>query len=260
MQPIKVSGFTSNQITAVDVANPAQPIQLAGTIDGDTGNYAISVDGGKRRNLLVLTADKMLQPLSITANQPSTLTTNAGGNFVIITHKDFAQSIQPLVALRQSQGYQVTVVDVEDIYDQFSYGVHSPYAVKDFLNWTYLHWPKQPQYVLLAGSATLDPRNYSGLGYLDFVPTKLINISSMETASDDWFVDFNDDGKPQMAIGRLPVRTATDADQVVSKIINYEHSGAPEGIVLVSDLNDGVDFSASNEQIKAMVPNQTHHS
>src|SRR5207244_9330755 len=113
----------------------------------------------KRRNLIVFTPDQMLQPLSITANQPSSLNASRmGADFVIITYKDFTQSIQPLVALRQSQGYQVAVVDIDDIYDEFSYGVHSPYAVKDFLNWTYLHWPKQPQYVLLAGSATLDPR------------------------------------------------------------------------------------------------------
>ena len=45
-------------------------------------------------------------------------------DLVIITYKDFAQSIQPLVALRQSQGYHVIVVDVEDIYNEFSYGVH----------------------------------------------------------------------------------------------------------------------------------------
>jgi hypothetical protein len=76
----------------------------------------------------------------------------------------------------------------------------------------------------------------------------------METASDDWFVDFDNDGKPQMAIGRLPVRTAADADLVVSKIINYDHSGAPQGVALVSDLDDGVNFKASNDQIKAMLP------
>jgi len=37
----------------------------------------------------------------------------------------------------------------------------------------------------------------------------------METASDDWMVDFNNDGMPQMAIGRLPVRTAEEATAVV---------------------------------------------
>ena len=45
----------------------------------------------------------------------------------------------------------------------------------------------------------------TGLGYFDFVPTKLVDTSMIETASDDWFVDFNTDGLPEIPIGRLPV-------------------------------------------------------
>ena len=55
------------------MANANQPIELAGTIDVDAGNYSISVDGAKLRNLLTFTPDQMLQPVSITSNQPSSL-------------------------------------------------------------------------------------------------------------------------------------------------------------------------------------------
>src|SRR5581483_3968042 len=180
----------------------------------------------------------------------------AGANLVIIGYRDFLQSVQPLVALKQSQGYAVAVVDVEDIYDEFSYGVHSPQAVKDFLSWSYLHWQKQPQYVMLAGDASYDPKGYLGLGNQDFVPTKLIDTANMETASDGWLVDFNNDGTEQMAIGRLPVRTAADATAMVNKIVAYEQTGTAQTMVLVSDLNDGLDFAASNAQIGAMAPSQ----
>jgi len=110
----------------------------------------------KRRNLVVFTPDKVLQPLSITANQPSTLSNASNGaDFVIIANKTFAPSVQPLAALRQSQGYQVSIVDVDNIYDEFSYGLHDPQAIKSFLDWTYRHWQRQPQFVMLAGSGTL---------------------------------------------------------------------------------------------------------
>jgi hypothetical protein len=255
IQPVKVGGFTSNQIRAIDVVNANQPVELEGTIDGDAGNYSISVNGAKRRNLMVFTPDRILQPLSITANNPSSLSNaNNGADFVIITNKDFAGSVQPLATLRQSQGYQVSIVDVDNIYDEFNYGVHSPYAVRDFLNWTYTHWQKQPQFVMLAGSGTIDPRNYTGLGFMDFVPTKLVDTSNMETASDDWFVDFNNDGRPQMSIGRLPVHTAEEASIVVNKIIGYEQSGSTQGVALVSDLNDGIDFNSTNNQIRTAIP------
>ena len=256
MQPVQITGFTSNQIRAIDIANPNQPIEDDGTVEGDTGNYSISIGPAKRRDLLVFTPDQMLQPLSMAANQPSALNKGGNADFVIITYKDFVQSIQPFAAYKQSQGYQVTVVDVEDIYDEFSYGIHSPYAVKDFLNWTYLHWPKQPQYVLLAGSGSLDPKGYEGLGNLDFVPTKLIDTSSMETASDDWLVDFNNDGTPQMSIGRLPVRTAMEASDLINKIIGYEQSGLAKAAVLVSDISDNADFNTPNNQVRALIPSQ----
>jgi len=256
MQPVQITGFTSNQIRVIDVENPNQPIEVEGTIEGDTGNYSISIGPAKRRNLMVFTPDQMMQPLSISANQPSSLNRGGTANFVIITQKDLAPSVQPFAAFKQAHGYQVAVVDVEDIYDEFSYGVHTPQALKDFLNWTYLHWSIQPQYVLLAGSGSLDPKNYTGLGNTDLVPVKLIDTSNMETASDDWFVDFDNDGRPQMSIGRLPVRTAAETSDLINKIINYEQSGVTQGAVLVSDISDNADFNTPNSKIKAMIPSQ----
>ena len=44
----------------------------------------------------------------------------------------------------------------------------------------------------------------SGMGDFDFAPTRLIDTTAMETASDDWFVDDDLDGVPEVAIGRLP--------------------------------------------------------
>ena len=116
----------------------------------------------------------------------------------------------------------VEVVDVEDIYDEFSFGEHQPAAVRDFLEWTTTNWQRAPGYVLLVGDSSWDPRNYLGFGAADFVPTKLIDTALLETASDDWLVDFNHDSLPEMSIGRLPVRTAEEANAVVSKIISYD--------------------------------------
>ncbi len=43
-------------------------------------------------------------------------------------------------------------------------------------------WKKKPRYVLLAGDASYDPKNYLGFGDLDVVPTKLLDTTFMETA------------------------------------------------------------------------------
>jgi len=143
---------------------------------------------------------------------------------LIITHRDFAASIGSLKSLRLSQGLSVAVVDVEDVFDEFSYGDKTPQAIKDFLAYAKSSWKKAPRYVLLVGDASLDPKDYLGYGDSDFVPTKLIDTGFMETSSDDWFVDFNDDGLPELATGRLPFRTQNEAVTMVSKILSYERS------------------------------------
>jgi len=109
------------------------------------------------------------------------------------------------------------------------------------------------------GDASFDPRNYLGLGNQDLLPTKLVDTAYMETASDDWFVDFNDDGLPDMAIGRLPVQTTEEAASVVSKIIAYDQ--APPGdwtreVLTVADENGDFDFEKASQEVEDLFPEQ----
>jgi hypothetical protein len=111
----------------------------------------------------------------------------------------------------------------------------------------------RPQFVLLVGDASLDPRNYLGFGNFDFVPTRLIDTQQLKTASDDWFTDFNQTGFASIATGRLPVRTPADADLVISKIINYE-SGRNTGswnsqALVIADQDLGANFSATANSV-----------
>jgi len=148
----------------------------------------------------------------------------------------------------------VAVVDVEDVYDEFSFGAHTPLALKSFLSWASSYWSTQPTYLLLVGDSTWDPRNYLGQGENDFLPTKLIDTAYMETASDDWLADFNDAGLATMAIGRLPGRTTTEVNLMVAKILSYEHErdlNVPlRGAVMVADNG----FESRSSQTQALLP------
>ena len=148
---------------------------------------------------------------------------------------------------------------VEDIYDEFSFGEKSPQAIRDFLLFVRANWKLAPRFVLFVGDASFDPRNYLGAGDFDLVPTKLIDTTYLETASDDWFVDFNDDGIVEMYVGRLPVRTPAEATALVAKIVNYDSSigKAPtpqRSVLLVADRNDGFNFEQASEQLRTLVP------
>ena len=111
--------------------------------------------------------------------------------------------------------------------------------------------------MLLVGDASLDPKNYLGFGGYDFVPTKLVETQYQETASDDWFVDLNGDGLPEMAIGRLPVQTQEEAAAIVSKIVGYEKSKRRNEALLVADRADDSDdfsFESASEELRALLP------
>ncbi|MEK6302584.1 MAG: C25 family cysteine peptidase [Acidobacteriota bacterium] len=156
--------------------------------------------------------------------------------------------------LREGQGLHVALVDIEDIFDEFSYGEKTPQAVKDFISYAATNWKEKPSFVLFAGDASLDPRNYLGFGDNDLVPTKLVDTSLMETASDDWFADFKNDGLPEISIGRLPFRSPDEAATMVSKIIFYEGSRAATEALLVADRNDEFDFETASAQIQELMP------
>ena len=139
------------------------------------------------------------------------------------------------------------VVDVTDVYDEFNFGEKDPAAIKSFLQDAESTWKKAPRYVLLVGDGSMDPRGYlSSLNPPiqedpDFIPVKLVPTSYLKTASDDWFVDFNNDSLPEMAIGRLPVDSPAEAATVVSKIVGYDRGATSDTVSLIADRNDQED-------------------
>jgi hypothetical protein len=254
---VSIDGFSSLKIRVIDITDPDGVVWVTGREKSRAGGYEITfrVPGSGKRTLLALTDERVKEPATITANQPSFWHQHRKGyDLVMISHRDFLESLRPLKNLRESQGLAVALVDVEDLYDEFSFGNKTPQALRDFLSLSKRQWRKAPRFVLLVGDASFDPRNYLGLGDFDFVPTKLIDTAYLETASDDWFVDFNGDGLPGMAVGRLPVQTVKEAALVVSKIVGYERSGRVNEALLVADKTEKeFDFEAALLEVKALV-------
>jgi peptidase C25-like protein len=256
-QLLKLEGFSSAGIRVVDITDANSPVQLPAyaTKAGSGYNLTLQPVGAGVRSLIAFMEEQVGHPVSITANQPSSW--NAGTNgadMLIITHQDFRQALEPLASLRRSQGLSVAVVDVEDVYDEFSYGAHTPAAIKSFLTTAVGSWSRKPQYLLLVGDSSWDPRNYMNKGENDFVPTKLIDTQGMETGSDDWLADFNNVGLANLAVGRLPVRTAAEASLIVSKILTYEQERELKeplrGALMVADQG----FEPQSSQTRALLP------
>src|SRR5258708_13248300 len=169
----------------------------------------------------------------------------------------------PLAALRTQQGYHAAVVDIEDVYDEFSFGEKTPQALRDFLQWAHGgHWQRARGFVVRAGDATAGPRDYSELGSADFVPTKDVAMTQLavETGSDEWFVGFDENGLPGVAIGRLSVRTAAQAEAVVGKLVADDQNAAlpwTKNVLLVADTNDATsNFEQPTTNLTTVIPSE----
>jgi hypothetical protein len=256
-QQVTVDGFNSNQIRVVDITTPSAVREVTGVIQQRQSGYAITFTAPETngRTLLALTNDQAARAASLALNTPSSLRQPLNGaDLLIISRRDFLSSLEPLKAWRQKQGLSVAMVDIDDVYDEFSYGQKSTQALKDFLYYARTTWKKAPRFALLAADASYDPKNYLGFGDSDFVPTKLIDTQLMETASDSWLADFDGDGVEDMALGRLPVRDAQQASNLAAKLISYDQSPPSGALLLVADRNDTYDFENANAQLRALIP------
>ena len=259
---VSVAGFTIPGVRVFDVTNPAAVMVLPSSVGPDgSGGYAVTVStpavAGKL-HLLAVADDRISAPADLESNSPSKLNDKKGSaDFVMISHPSFVSALGPLASLRQSQGLSTQIVDVSDVYDEFSYGEKDPAAIKAFLQWTKANWKKAPKYVLLVGDGSYDPRDYFGIGTTDFVPAKLVSTVYLKTASDDWYVDFNNDSLPDMAIGRLPAETPSDAATMISKIVGYESASPSSSVLLVGDHEDENDFHGEISVLKSLVAGKT---
>ena len=200
-------------------------------------------------------------------------------DYVVITHSTFAEGILPLVEFRRSQGLTTMVVDIDDIYNEFSDGLFNPFAIQKFLRYAYNNWQQPaPTYVLLVGDAHYDykgatveiyRRDTTFRGtyklYPNFVPTYHgWAPASGETSMDQRFVNISgEDPLPDMLIGRLSVQTPEALTTMVEKIIDYEKNpkiGVWQGtLIQVADdntdnPNDGLFEESRDELIQEIIP------
>ncbi|HEV7486951.1 MAG TPA: C25 family cysteine peptidase [Thermoanaerobaculia bacterium] len=249
-----ISGFDTSDIQIVDITDERTPVRIV-PLHAENGQVTFIAPPDGPRTILAIASSKLAPPVSILRNEPSSLSTAAGADVVIISHPSFIAALDPLVKLRQSQGLSVIVANIDDVYDEFNYGAKDPQAIRSFLL-NAKRWQTPPRYVLLVGDASFDERVYLGLGDFDFLPTKLLMSDLLLTASDTWFTDFDDDGAPDIPIGRLSARVADDVNAEVAKIVAYETNPQPGSrkVVLVSDADAALDFHANSVALEESIP------
>lgn len=264
-----ISGWAAPNVLLYDVSDPLAPVVLtdadvASAGEGYTVRLADSVALGSV--YYASDAGALGAPTAIAADTPSQLRAPAAGaDYLIIVHSDFLAGIAPLAQFRREQGLRVSVIDVQDVYDEFSAGQLDPHAIRDFIRFAYRYWPgAPPAYVLLVGDGTYDFKDYEGYGALTFIPPFLAYADPVagETATDNRYVTVaGDDLMPDLHLGRLPANNAAELAAMVNKIIAYEATPTPGAwrstAVFVADNPDSAgQFTALSEAAAAYLPSE----
>jgi hypothetical protein len=260
---LTVTGFPGNAaIEAIDLSDESAPGRIVVDAADATGSVGLVVPGAGARRLLVRARDHFETPRFTIPNRPSNWNAaQAGGDLLVIGRADWLPALAPWKAMREAQGWTVALVDIEDVYDEFSFGAKHPDAIRSLIARATQRWTHAPRAVVLVGDATFDPRDFLGKGNFDIVPTKLVDTALFETGSDDWFTDFDGDGAGDIAVGRLPARTKADVESLTAKWMAAPVFDSPEAaagagpMVFVSDQNDELyDFHTASTALQAATP------
>lgn len=247
----RVQGFSTAAIRVLDLTEADNPKFVDNLRIEPNGNtFDVVMPSSRGRVLYAFSDDAansgILSPVSVTANTPSTLSTaaNAGG-MIILSYKDWMTEAENWANYRRNDGLTVKVVNIEDVHDEFDFGLPTADSIRSFLNYAKNNWQTPPNYVLLLGDATYDPRNHSGAGSNNRIPTKIVDTTYMETGSDEALADFDADGLAELGIGRVPIRSGAAATAMLAKVNAFEQGLAQahaRGAMCYSDLPNGYNF------------------
>ncbi|MCD4825943.1 MAG: hypothetical protein K8S55_15230 [Phycisphaerae bacterium] len=127
--------------------------------------------------------------------------------YVIITTKALASSVEPLRSAKAGWPYYARVALTEDISREFPSSSLKE-SILEFLKWTYKNWRVPPRFLILAGDT-------------DVLPIHLYNRSGVKYASDHYYADLKGDLVPEISVSRIPTSDTSTLKRVCQYIANY---------------------------------------
>lgn len=270
-QQIRVTGFPNSDIVAVqDTASGVLELtdlriladgsgfafEAMPAIGADAGDDGYEGPGGSGL-LYAASRSAMPQPaLRVAADYAHPLAAGANGQYLAIIPTGFAEEIAPLINARSAQGLGTRVVDLEAIYQHYSAGVVDPEAIRRFLREAYTQMGTR--YVLLAGGDTYDYFNRLGLNSVSLIPTFYRKTHEVVyfAPADNVYADVDDDGLPEIAIGRLPARTEAELSAMVAKTLAFDSAPNAHTAVFAAErlqATENVNYSAISDALITLV-------
>ncbi len=215
-----------------DISDPLQPANYVNQGSGSQVIFDVQNNQANKR-FVVFDPDAVFTKPSFVgqvANQ--NLHGLPAPEMVILYHPDFRSAAEKLAAHRNTHsGLDAITIEITAVYDEFGGGSADPTAIRELARMFHKR-SADFKYLLLLGDATYDYRNRNtAISYDNYIVayetrTSLHPVFSYPT--DDYYGLLSDDdgdidsGTLDISVGRIPVQTSAEADQVINKIIRYD--------------------------------------
>jgi hypothetical protein len=198
---------------------------VGGTIDYDdsSGTYTYAFQDTPETGVTYIAQDFVLKPLDIRRVETKLRSPSNRADYLIITNQSLYGCGLTYASWRETRGHECEVVRVEEIYDEFNFGLKDPVIIQDFLSYAFETWSIPPVHVLLLGDASYDHRDIFGFGE-EIVPTRELHECHMVLIPSDNLhaCVSGDDLVPDMFLARLPVKNASEFNNIIEKLRRYE--------------------------------------
>lgn len=159
------------------------------------------------------------------------------------TLNDPEHPLNRFARFREERGERVRIVRVGDIYDEFSGGAVSPWAIREFFRYAAHNWRRAPKYALIFASGVVPEVGSDYYKEHAYVPTIMFQTVDYGPTQCDYLLGCFDgdavvrqnsaegavkrvipDFFPEVIVGRVPVRSLSQISDYVSKLINQERA------------------------------------
>ena len=224
----------NNAVQIWNVTDPINPTKMQTTLSGTTMSF--KVKGDVKNQFVAFNGNAFNSPTFVGTVANQNLHAMSDVDYLIITHPMFQSQAERLKEIHSRlDDLNIEIVQPQYVYNEFSCGAQDLGGIRAFIRMLYNESSNEHRlrYVLLFGDASYDYKNTSEC----LIPTWESFESCLISGSivtDDFYVCLGDDegdmeaqgnaygaSMIDVAIGRMPVRTTTEANEVIDKLEAY---------------------------------------
>jgi hypothetical protein len=196
---------------------------------------------GASKEMFITSEQKMGAINTLTAVNGTGVFTNFGtepylsSDYIIVTHKSLRAQAEEYKTYRQTSGYPVLytpmIADVDELYDQFAYGIRkNPLAIRNFARYALTNFHQTPKHLFLIGKSYRAGENSSSMPIyrknsywynLTLVPT--FGVPPSDNMFTSGLIN-SSDYSIAIPTGRLSAKVIEHVSLYLNKVRDYENA------------------------------------